>query len=92
MGMSGDFEAAIAEGATLVRVGSALFGEREYQGRAGQTLDAHRHGAEKQENSPLVRPPFRRRGEPAHYGVMSSPCWYLFDNFGPDNPMIPDPV
>jgi uncharacterized pyridoxal phosphate-containing UPF0001 family protein len=25
MGMSGDFEAAIAEGATLVRVGSALF-------------------------------------------------------------------
>jgi pyridoxal phosphate enzyme (YggS family) len=30
MGMSGDFEAAIAEGATLVRVGSALFGERIY--------------------------------------------------------------
>ncbi|MCM0081922.1 YggS family pyridoxal phosphate-dependent enzyme [Geomonas sp. Red32] len=30
MGMSGDFEAAIAEGATLVRVGSALFGERDY--------------------------------------------------------------
>ncbi len=28
MGMSADFEAAIAEGATLVRVGSALFGER----------------------------------------------------------------
>ncbi len=28
MGMSGDFEAAIAEGATLVRLGSALFGER----------------------------------------------------------------
>ncbi|GFO67012.1 YggS family pyridoxal phosphate enzyme [Geomonas limicola] len=28
MGMSGDFEAAIAEGATLVRVGSALFGSR----------------------------------------------------------------
>ena len=25
MGMSGDFEAAIAEGATLVRIGSALF-------------------------------------------------------------------
>lgn len=31
MGMSGDFEAAIFEGATLVRVGSALFGERVYQ-------------------------------------------------------------
>lgn len=28
MGMSGDLEAAIAEGSTLVRVGSALFGER----------------------------------------------------------------
>lgn len=28
MGMSADFEAAIAEGATHVRVGSALFGER----------------------------------------------------------------
>jgi pyridoxal phosphate enzyme (YggS family) len=28
MGMSGDFEAAIAEGATHVRIGSALFGER----------------------------------------------------------------
>ena len=28
MGMSGDFEAAIAEGATLVRVGSAVFGPR----------------------------------------------------------------
>ena len=28
MGMSGDFEAAIAEGATMVRVGSALFGPR----------------------------------------------------------------
>ncbi len=28
MGMSGDFEAAILEGATLVRVGSAIFGNR----------------------------------------------------------------
>ena len=28
MGMSGDFEAAIAEGATHVRVGSAIFGDR----------------------------------------------------------------
>jgi uncharacterized pyridoxal phosphate-containing UPF0001 family protein len=28
MGMSGDFEAAIAEGATHVRVGSAIFGAR----------------------------------------------------------------
>ncbi|MBA4503661.1 YggS family pyridoxal phosphate-dependent enzyme [Marinobacterium marinum] len=30
MGMSGDLEAAIAEGATLVRVGTALFGPRTY--------------------------------------------------------------
>jgi len=30
MGMSGDFEVAIEEGATLVRVGSAIFGERQY--------------------------------------------------------------
>jgi pyridoxal phosphate enzyme (YggS family) len=29
MGMSQDFEAAIAEGATMVRVGTAIFGERE---------------------------------------------------------------
>ena len=28
MGMSHDFEAAIEEGATLVRVGTAIFGER----------------------------------------------------------------
>jgi uncharacterized pyridoxal phosphate-containing UPF0001 family protein len=28
MGMSGDFEAAIEEGATLVRIGTALFGSR----------------------------------------------------------------
>jgi PLP dependent protein len=29
MGMSDDFEAAVEEGATVVRVGSAIFGERE---------------------------------------------------------------
>lgn len=29
-GMSGDLTAAIAEGATIVRIGSALFGSREY--------------------------------------------------------------
>lgn len=31
MGMSGDFEQAIAEGATLVRVGTAIFGPRVYK-------------------------------------------------------------
>ena len=30
MGMSGDFEAAIEEGATMVRVGTAIFGERRH--------------------------------------------------------------
>lgn len=30
MGMSGDFEVAIEEGATIVRVGSAIFGSRQY--------------------------------------------------------------
>lgn len=31
MGMSGDFEVAVEEGATIVRVGTAIFGERRYQ-------------------------------------------------------------
>ena len=30
MGMSGDFEIAIEEGSTLVRVGTAIFGARNY--------------------------------------------------------------
>lgn len=30
MGMSGDLDAAIAEGATIVRIGSAIFGARDY--------------------------------------------------------------
>lgn len=30
MGMSGDFESAVAQGATHIRVGSAIFGERTY--------------------------------------------------------------
>ena len=33
MGMSGDFAEAIAEGSTLVRVGTAIFGQRDYQPR-----------------------------------------------------------
>ncbi|MDO8812624.1 MAG: YggS family pyridoxal phosphate-dependent enzyme [Gallionella sp.] len=33
MGMSHDFAAAIAEGATMVRVGSAIFGLRDYGGK-----------------------------------------------------------
>jgi len=30
MGMTGDFEVAIEEGATFIRVGTAIFGERDY--------------------------------------------------------------
>lgn len=30
MGMSGDFEAAIREGATIVRIGTAIYGPRDY--------------------------------------------------------------
>jgi hypothetical protein len=30
MGMSHDLEAAVAEGATIVRIGTAIFGERNY--------------------------------------------------------------
>ena len=36
MGMSGDFEVAIEEGATIVRIGTALFGERQSTVRRGQ--------------------------------------------------------
>ena len=31
MGMTGDFEVAIEEGATHIRVGTGIFGERIYQ-------------------------------------------------------------
>jgi uncharacterized pyridoxal phosphate-containing UPF0001 family protein len=34
MGMSGDFEVAIEEGSTLVRIGTALFGDRPRPVRA----------------------------------------------------------
>jgi uncharacterized pyridoxal phosphate-containing UPF0001 family protein len=30
MGMSGDLEAAVLEGATIVRIGTAIFGNRDY--------------------------------------------------------------
>lgn len=32
MGMSGDYREAIAEGSTMVRIGTAIFGQREYGG------------------------------------------------------------
>ena len=33
MGMSGDYTAAIKEGSTMVRIGTAIFGERDYSKR-----------------------------------------------------------
>lgn len=30
MGMTSDFEIAIEEGATMIRIGSAIFGDRDY--------------------------------------------------------------
>jgi len=34
MGMSHDYAAAIAEGATIVRVGTAIYGARDYSKKA----------------------------------------------------------
>ena len=38
MGMSGDYELAAQEGATVVRIGSAIFGSREYKQKDQQNL------------------------------------------------------
>ena len=39
MGMSGDFEVAIEEGATMVRIGTALFGPRARSNRARRRIE-----------------------------------------------------
>ena len=44
MGMTDDFEVAVEEGATIVRVGRALFGERPHQHGAGPRT---RHAADR---------------------------------------------
>jgi hypothetical protein len=41
MGMTDDFEVAVEEGATIVRVGRALFGERPHDHRDGQGGHTH---------------------------------------------------
>lgn len=63
MGMSDDLEAAVAEGATLVRVGTALFGERT--GSPGHTPgDGHGAGGDPASTAPSPerseerRPPY----------------------------------
>ena len=35
MGMSNDFEVAIEEGSTLIRVGTSIFGVRDYSKKMG---------------------------------------------------------
>jgi hypothetical protein len=41
MGMTDDFEVAVEEGATIVRVGRAIFGERPHQHAPGEPDHAH---------------------------------------------------
>jgi pyridoxal phosphate enzyme (YggS family) len=48
MGMTDDFEVAVEEGATLVRVGRAIFGERPH--RHGPDDAPHRHGTKGSES------------------------------------------
>jgi pyridoxal phosphate enzyme (YggS family) len=45
MGMSADYEVAVEEGATMVRIGSALFGERSAAGAPGRPMGHHGEGA-----------------------------------------------
>jgi pyridoxal phosphate enzyme (YggS family) len=40
MGMSGDYEVAVEEGATIIRIGTALFGPRSTGGRARAAAEA----------------------------------------------------
>jgi hypothetical protein len=40
MGMSGDFEVAIEEGATLIRIGTAIFGPRPAKQLNGTQISA----------------------------------------------------
>jgi pyridoxal phosphate enzyme (YggS family) len=51
MGMSHDFEVAIEEGATFIRVGTALFGPRENSRPGGGEETQRRRGAEDAEKS-----------------------------------------
>ncbi|MGH7278167.1 MAG: YggS family pyridoxal phosphate-dependent enzyme, partial [Candidatus Rokuibacteriota bacterium] len=45
MGMCGDFEVAIEEGATMVRVGTAIFGARPAKPSPATTPEAHERTA-----------------------------------------------
>ena len=41
MGMTDDFEVAVEEGATIVRVGRAIFGERPHHHAPGEPEHSH---------------------------------------------------
>lgn len=78
MGMSGDYALAIAEGATTVRVGSAIFGARPPAGR--RTMAARpATAAPRASKSPRVTPHTRRRDARslAPYAPSSSDKSYL---------------
>jgi hypothetical protein len=45
MGMTDDFEVAVEEGATIVRVGRAIFGERQHQHVPGGPDHSHAEAA-----------------------------------------------
>jgi hypothetical protein len=57
MGMSGDFEVAISEGANLVRVGRAIFGEGDLSAReTAEALQTRRPDDEDETDEPLPDP------------------------------------
>jgi pyridoxal phosphate enzyme (YggS family) len=62
MGMSDDFEVAIEEGATTVRVGRALFGERPPAGRPGAREPGGEHEREPDDREPGHSAPERLAG------------------------------
>jgi pyridoxal phosphate enzyme (YggS family) len=51
MGMSQDFEAALAEGATMVRIGTAIFGQREKPGSEPDVVAHSRSGSQRARES-----------------------------------------
>jgi pyridoxal phosphate enzyme (YggS family) len=70
MGMSDDFEAAIEEGATIVRVGRALFGERPERHGAGHVHGRDADGsAGHDSDEPADEPAAHHSDEPAGDGA-----------------------
>ena len=82
MGMTDDFEVAVEEGATIVRVGRALFGERPHDhahrlGRGPPALTTRKRvdsGSGEPERRPLRRPPDPAAGSPIASTAWSTGC------------------